>query len=74
MRSINRTKRFVMSKAVALAVLVSFLFTNVAVVGIFADTLTSGKTAANVTATFATDLTQLGRSGRLRENLNFENR
>ena len=73
MRSINRTKRFVMSKAVALAVLVSFLFTNVAVVGIFADTLTSGKTAANVTATFATDLTQLGRSGRLRENLNFEN-
>src|SRR4051812_12505269 len=69
MNSQNMT-RYAMRKIVSIALLISFLFTNVAVISIFADTPTN---ATNASSTFATDLTQLGRQGRLRANLNFEN-
>ena len=54
-----------------IAILTSLVFTNV-----FAVTAVLGnKTVAvsNATAKYTTDLTQLGREGRLRENLSFEN-
>src|SRR3954451_23218008 len=71
MRATNRTYRSVMSKLASAAILVSFLFTNVAIVGALANT--PNVDATNSSAAFTTDLTQLGRQGRLRENPNFEN-
>ena len=61
------TRRFA-----AIAILVSFVFSN----AFAADALRSDKTivaASSATAKYTTDLTQLGREGRLRENLSFEN-
>ena len=60
-----------MSKLASAAILISFLFTNVAIVGALANT--PNVDATNSSAAFTTDLTQLGRQGRLRENPNFEN-
>src|SRR5688500_17712646 len=61
------------SRIVASGLLASFLLTNIAVVSVFGDDKT--KTAVTTTSmpAFTTDLTQLGREGRLRENPNFEN-
>ena len=61
------TRRFA-----AIAILASFVFSNV-----FAGNATRSQSSivskSSATANFTTDLTQLGREGRLRENLSFEN-
>ncbi len=60
------TRRFA-----AISILASFVFTNV-----FAVNALRGNNpvaVSNATAKYTTDLTQLGREGRLRENLSFEN-
>ena len=53
-------------KTISLYLLVAFVFTNVVVV------TTLATTSSNESATFTTDLTQLGREGRLRQSPNFE--
>jgi len=63
---LTTTKRFV-----AIAILASFVFSNVFAV----NALRNDKSTVNVstaTAKYTTDLTQLGREGRLREDLSFE--
>ena len=61
----TNTKRFA-----SIAILASFVFSNA-----FAVEILNDKTKASTTpmAKYTTDLTQLGREGRLRENLSFEN-
>src|SRR5947209_20455493 len=66
----QNTTRYAVRKIMSIALLISFLFTNVAVIGIFANTPNNVTSASSA---FATDLTQLGRQGRLRANPNFEN-
>src|SRR5262245_30330921 len=63
------TTKYLISKAVALAVLCSFLFSNAA----FAAAVSNEENVSLSLSTLTTDLTQLGRTGRLRENPNFLN-
>ncbi len=56
----------------AIAILASFVFSNVFAVGMLADKA-NVVAATPAMAKYTTDLTQLGREGRLRENLSFEN-
>src|SRR5688572_12293592 len=61
------TRRFA-----SIAIIASFVFSNALALG----TVRGGKTVTTTSregANYTTDLTQLGREGRLRENLNFEN-
>jgi ATP-dependent Clp protease ATP-binding subunit ClpA len=58
----------IIRKTTASALLVAFLFSNVLIAGTFAANGVSITTKAGLT----TDLTQLGREGRLRESLSFE--
>ncbi|HYJ90860.1 MAG TPA: hypothetical protein VEV84_06110, partial [Pyrinomonadaceae bacterium] len=61
--------KFLIGKALSLAILCSFLLSNTA----FAAVLASDSRATTTnSSTLTTDLTQLGRDGRLRENPNFE--
>src|SRR5687768_4349467 len=56
----------------SMAIIVSFVFTNAFAAGALHD---GAKTVSrsSAIAKYTTDLTQLGREGRLRENLSFEN-
>jgi len=58
------------SKVISAFLLISFLLTNIAATSVFAERNIVG-TISN--AALLTDLTQLSRDGRLRENLDFEN-
>src|SRR5258706_8964460 len=62
------TRRFA-----AIAILASFVFSNAFAVGAIRGDKTNVAATSSATAKYTTDLTQLGREGRLRENLNFEN-
>ena len=57
----------------SLALLYSFIFTNIVAVGAFAANKNESSSTSSAISRFTTDLTQLGRDGRLRENLNLEN-
>ena len=63
----------ILSKAISLTLLYSFIFTNIVAVGAFAANKNESPSNSSATARFTTDLTQLGRDGRLRENLSLEN-
>ena len=66
-------KKGMMQQIASLAIVVSIMFTNAFAVGaVRNDTI---NVVANTTAMakYTTDLTQLGREGRLRENLSYEN-
>ena len=54
------------------AVLASFLFTNAFAVSAFRNDTVRIVSSTSALAKYTTDLTQLGREGRLRENLKFE--
>src|SRR5438874_12916189 len=56
----------------SIAVLASFVFSNVFAVYAIGGGDTKVVTKSPATAKYTTDLTQLGREGRLRENLSFE--
>jgi len=58
------------ARIITLVIAVSFIFSNIALVAMAKDH--SALAASTATAKYTTDLTQLGREGRLRENLNFE--
>ena len=62
----------ILSKAISLTLLYSFIFTNIVAVGAFAANKTYTPSNSSATARFTTDLTQLGRDGRLHENLSLE--
>ena len=64
------TKFSIASRAATLVILASFIFSGAVAVGASTNDLSASKTSA-MTA-FTTDLTQLGREGRLREDLSFE--
>ena len=59
-------------KFAAIALLASFVFSNAFAVGVVNNNKTAAFTKSAVTAKYTTDLTQLGREGRLQENLRFE--
>src|SRR5688500_507309 len=61
------TRRFA-----SMALIVSFVFSNAFAAATLRDE-TKIVTTSSATAKYTTDLTQLGREGRLRENLSFEN-
>ena len=67
------TNHSILSKAISLTLLYTFIFTNIVAVGAFAANNNESSSNSSATASFTTDLTQLGRDGRLRENLNLEN-
>jgi hypothetical protein len=67
------TKNSSISKAISLTLLYSFILTNIVAVGAFASSKNESSSNSSATARFTTDLTQLGRDGRLRENLSLEN-
>ena len=60
-------------RAVSAAVLSALVLTNVAAAAAFDGEKTPVSAATTVTAKYTTNLTQLGREGRLRENPSFEN-
>ena len=62
------TRRFA-----AIAILGSFVFSNVLAGTAFRTDRFNAVSKSSATAKYTTDLTQLGREGRLRENLSFEN-
>ncbi|MGB7209446.1 MAG: hypothetical protein WBD27_12350, partial [Pyrinomonadaceae bacterium] len=62
----------ILSKAISLTLLYSFILTNIVAVGAFAANNNQTSSNSSATSRFTTDLTQLGRDGRLRENLNLE--
>src|SRR5688500_132318 len=62
------TRRFA-----SIAIIASFVFTNALALGTVRGDGKTVTTTAREGANYTTDLTQLGREGRLRENLNFEN-
>ena len=68
-RSGKRTS--IATRAITLIIAVSFVFSNIALVAM-ANDRSEALAASTATAKYTTDLTQLGREGRLRENLNFE--
>ncbi|MBK8304044.1 MAG: hypothetical protein IPK98_11825 [Chloracidobacterium sp.] len=59
-------------KFAAIAILASFILTNAFAVGALRGERTSPVTVSAATAKYTTDLTQLGREGRLREELSYE--
>src|SRR5215211_3030020 len=59
-------------KAIAFALIFCFMGANLAVTTVFAATNDQNTTAKPETNNLTTDLTQLGREGRLRENSNLE--
>src|SRR4051812_17487410 len=71
----NQTRNHIslLKKTISLALLYSFIFTNLMTVGVFAADAGQASSNAVESSKLTTDLTQLGRQGRLRENLNFEN-
>ncbi|MEK7856830.1 MAG: hypothetical protein AAB288_12125, partial [Acidobacteriota bacterium] len=71
--NLSAKKTSILKRAMSLALLYSFVFTNIAAVGAFASNRNETPSAASAITSFTTDLTQLGRDGRLRENLNLEN-
>ena len=70
---LSQNKTSFLKKTISLALLCSFAFSNFIAVEVLAATASQPASETFSTATFTTDLTQLGRDGRLRENLNFEN-
>ena len=70
MMSLSKTKILTIRTAVSLVLMLSILVTNA--VPAFAALTPQTVNNASATAKYTTDLTQLGRNGRLRENLNFE--
>ena len=62
----------ILSKAISLTLLYSFFFTNIVAVGAFAANRSETSSNSPAVTRFTTDLTQLGRDGRLRENLSLE--
>ena len=64
---IATTRRFA-----AIAILVSFIFSNAFAVDALRGDPAKVVSSVSATAKYTTDLTQLGREGRLRENLNFD--
>ncbi|HEX2640010.1 MAG TPA: S8 family serine peptidase, partial [Pyrinomonadaceae bacterium] len=70
---LSQNKTSFLKKTISLALLCSFAFSNFIAVEALAATASQPASETFSTATFTTDLTQLGRDGRLRENLNFEN-
>ena len=56
----------------AIAILASLIFTNAFAVGALRGERTSPVSVSSATAKYTTDLTQLGREGRLREDLSYE--
>jgi subtilisin family serine protease len=66
--SFSTTRRFA-----AVAILASFVFSNVFAQSVLRGSHSNGMSKSSAMAKYTTDLTQLGREGRLRENLNFEN-
>jgi ATP-dependent Clp protease ATP-binding subunit ClpA len=65
-------KNFNIKKGGHPALLYSFLITNIVAVSALASNSYSPPSAASALTSYTTDLTQLGRDGRLRENLNLE--
>src|SRR3954466_12538349 len=63
----------ILKKAISLTLLLSFVFTNIAAVTTFAADTKQMSPNLTAVAKYTTDLTQLGRKGSLRENLNLEN-
>ena len=61
-----KTRRFA-----TIALLASFVFSNAFAVGVVNNNKTAAFTKSAVTAKYTTDLTQLGRDGRLQENESF---
>ena len=59
-------------RAAVLIVLASFVFSNAIAVSAAAGDTQQSAASASALAKYTTDLTQLGREGRLRENLSFE--
>jgi hypothetical protein len=66
------TKFSIMQRIASIAVLASFLLTNAFAVGTFRNDTIRVVSNSLATAKYTTDLTQLGRQGRLREDLSFE--
>ena len=62
------TRRFA-----AIAILASFVFSNVFAGSMLRGDQSNVMSRSSATTKYTTDLTQLGREGRLRENLSFEN-
>src|SRR5438067_1762193 len=61
------TRRFA-----SIAILASFVFSNALAVNVLRGDNKNVPARSSATAKYTTDLTQLGREGRLRENLSFE--
>ena len=61
-----KTRTNILRKAISLSLIAAFLFTNAAVSAVLASDVPT------INIKFVTDLTQLGREGRLRESLGFE--
>ena len=69
--SLSNTNRSTIRAAVSLILVLSIVLTNA--ISAFAALTPQSVINASATTKYTTDLTQLGRQGRLRENLNFEN-
>ena len=65
-------KTSITQRIASIAVLASFLFTNAFAVSTFRNDTIRVVSKSSATAKYTTDLTQLGREGRLREDLSFE--
>ena len=70
MTSLNKK---MIQQIAAIAVLVSFLFTNAFAIGAVRNETINVVSNTTTMAKYTTDLTQLGREGRLRANLSYEN-
>src|SRR5687768_4623795 len=70
--NVSTRKTSILRRATTLALLYSFLITNIVAVGALASNPLKPPSAASALTSYTTDLTQLGRDGRLRENLNLE--
>src|SRR5690348_15863388 len=70
--TLSTTAKYIVSKTAALAILCSFIFSNAALAAVVSSDLKMS--ASNTPATMTTDLTQLGRDGRLGQNPNLESK
>src|SRR5512139_3992077 len=64
-------KMFNVNKAISLTLILSFILSNVLLASAAGD-VHNASSVSSTMAKFTTDLTQLGREGRLRENPNFD--
>src|SRR5438270_12132341 len=62
----------ILRRATVFVVIASFVLSNAIAVSVFAGDNQNVASKASALATYTSDLTQLGREGRLRENLSFE--